>query len=216
MGPCGWSNTAFGCRFVRSKPRRCRDGCARAPNARHLDLEPEAAQLIVDRVEGNLLAANQELDKLVLLANGKRITAELVLRSVGDSARYDVFQLGQRRRRGFATCAANLARPEERRREPTLILWALDSRASWAVAGAGAQPIALPRSGSGWNLAATPSSAALARISKIPLADCCVRRITPTASSRVWRAAMMDRGHRPRRGYGGALQATEDSGRVQS
>src|SRR6266403_2020654 len=47
-------------------------------NARHLDLEPEAAQLIADRVEGNLLAANQELDKLVLLANGKRITAELV------------------------------------------------------------------------------------------------------------------------------------------
>jgi len=65
-----------------------------------VEMEPEAAQLIVERVEGNLLAAKQELEKLALLANGERIGTELVLRSVGDSARYDVFpaRAGRRRR----------------------------------------------------------------------------------------------------------------------
>src|SRR6202000_1011651 len=61
----------------------------------HIDVEPEAAQLIVDRVEGNLLAAQQELEKLSLLSNGAPVSVELVLRSVGDSARYDVFQLAE-------------------------------------------------------------------------------------------------------------------------
>src|ERR1700723_689037 len=61
--------------------------------ALHLEIDAEASQLIVDRVEGNLLAAQQELEKLGLLANGEPIGAPLVLQSVGDSARYDVFQL---------------------------------------------------------------------------------------------------------------------------
>ncbi len=38
-----------------------------------VELQPAAAQLIVDRVEGNLLAAKQELEKLALLANGAPI-----------------------------------------------------------------------------------------------------------------------------------------------
>ncbi len=59
-----------------------------------VDMEPTAAQLIVERVEGNLLAAKQELEKLSLLADGKPISAALVLQSVGNSARYDVFQVG--------------------------------------------------------------------------------------------------------------------------
>jgi DNA polymerase-3 subunit delta len=53
----------------------------------HIDIDPEACQLIVDRVEGNLLAAQQELAKLKLMASGGSIGVDLVLRSVGDSAR---------------------------------------------------------------------------------------------------------------------------------
>src|SRR5260370_8491230 len=70
-----------------------------------VEIEPAAAQLIVDRVEGNLLAAKQELEKLSLLTDGEPISADLVLRSVGDSARYDVFQLAE------AAAAAQPSRP---------------------------------------------------------------------------------------------------------
>jgi len=81
----------------------------------HLEVDYEASQLIVDRVEGNLLAAQQELEKLGLLANGAPIGVDLVLRSVGDSARYDVFQLGEgRRRRRRRPGAPGIARTEKR------------------------------------------------------------------------------------------------------
>lgn len=52
-----------------------------------------AAQLIADRVEGNLLAASQEIDKLCLLIDNNEITADDVISAVTDSARYDVFEL---------------------------------------------------------------------------------------------------------------------------
>ena len=51
--------------------------------ALHLEIEPAAAQLIADRVEGNLLAAKQELEKLALLANDAPISEQLVIRVVG-------------------------------------------------------------------------------------------------------------------------------------
>lgn len=52
----------------------------------------DAAQLLADRVEGNLLAAAQEIDKLALLVEG-RTDAEAVRNAVADSARFDIFQL---------------------------------------------------------------------------------------------------------------------------
>ena len=53
----------------------------------------EAAALIAQRVEGNLLAARQEIDKLVLLVERPDIDGDDVLGMVVDSARYDVFDL---------------------------------------------------------------------------------------------------------------------------
>lgn len=52
-----------------------------------------AATLVADRVEGNLLAAKQEIDKLCLLINKPEITADDVLAAVSDSTRFDVFEL---------------------------------------------------------------------------------------------------------------------------
>lgn len=143
--------------------------------ALHLEVDSEAAQLIVDRVEGNLLAAQQELEKLGLLANGEPIGVDLVLRSVGDSARYDVFQLAEAAAAGDAARALRvLLGLKSEGVEPTLILWALvrELRGMWQarerdrLRGA---PGAAAR-GSGWNLAATPSARALARLRKLPLA----------------------------------------------
>jgi DNA polymerase-3 subunit delta len=144
--------------------------------ALHLEIDPEASQLIVDRVEGNLLAAQQELEKLGLLANGETIGVDLVLRSVGDSSRYDVFQLAQAAAAGDAVRALRvLLGLKSEGVEPTLILWALvrELRGMWqarerdrlrSVTGAAAAR------GSGWNLAANPSARALARLKKLPLA----------------------------------------------
>ena len=58
-----------------------------------LAADQEAVELIAARVEGNLLAAAQEIEKLKLLAEDGRVTAETVQAAVADSARYDVFGL---------------------------------------------------------------------------------------------------------------------------
>ncbi|QLF94253.1 DNA polymerase III subunit delta [Pseudomonas sp. ABC1] len=58
-----------------------------------LSASQEAVELIAARVEGNLLAASQEIEKLKLLAEQGQITADTVQAAVADSARYDVFGL---------------------------------------------------------------------------------------------------------------------------
>ncbi len=55
--------------------------------------EPEAIAMLADLVEGNLLAAQQEIDKLVLLDGGPRVTAADVTRAVSNSTRFDAFRL---------------------------------------------------------------------------------------------------------------------------
>lgn len=54
---------------------------------------PDAIALLAERIEGNLLAAHQEIDKLRLLHEGGRIDAAALAEAVADSARYDVFDL---------------------------------------------------------------------------------------------------------------------------
>lgn len=49
--------------------------------------------MLAERIEGNLLAARQEIEKLLLLYGPGVISAEQLAESVADSARYDVFGL---------------------------------------------------------------------------------------------------------------------------
>ena len=58
-----------------------------------LAADQEAVELIAARIEGNLLAAVQEIEKLKLLAEDNQVTAATVQAAVADSARYDVFGL---------------------------------------------------------------------------------------------------------------------------
>ena len=53
----------------------------------------EAIALLAERVEGNLLAAQQEIAKLRLLRDPGPLDAEALLAAVHDSARYDLFDL---------------------------------------------------------------------------------------------------------------------------
>jgi len=92
-----------------------------------LELDDPAVQFIVERTEGNLLAAQQELEKLKLLAVGKRVDLAQVQASLGDSARFDVFQLGE------AALGADVPRAlrilgglRSEGVEPTLVLWSIN------------------------------------------------------------------------------------------
>jgi len=61
-----------------------------------LRADEEALELLAERSEGNLLAAQQEIEKLaLLLPPGAAVSATEVAASSADSARFDVFQLGE-------------------------------------------------------------------------------------------------------------------------
>ena len=60
-----------------------------------LELAPDALAFLAERCEGNLLAAQQELEKLRLLAPQGQVSLAAVQAAVADSARYDVYQLGE-------------------------------------------------------------------------------------------------------------------------
>lgn len=57
--------------------------------------QPDTLQFIADMVEGNLLAARQEVQKLALLFPPGPLSAEAVRAAVSDVARYDVFKIGE-------------------------------------------------------------------------------------------------------------------------
>ncbi len=76
------------------------DWLQRRLRSRGLAATPDALRRLADRVEGNLLAAAQEIDKLALLAGGRgrgpaaeALDAEAMERLVADSSRFDVFKL---------------------------------------------------------------------------------------------------------------------------
>ncbi|MCG8415856.1 MAG: DNA polymerase III subunit delta [Pseudomonadales bacterium] len=63
-----------------------------------IQADPDALQLLLDKIEGNLLAAMQEIEKLKLLANSDgsgpvRLDSKTVMQTVADSSRYNAFQL---------------------------------------------------------------------------------------------------------------------------
>ncbi|WP_341582394.1 DNA polymerase III subunit delta [Marinobacter metalliresistant] len=62
-------------------------------SSRGLSLTRGALAIMSERLEGNLLAASQELDRLALLANGTTIDEETVEQAVQDSSRFSGFEL---------------------------------------------------------------------------------------------------------------------------
>ena len=109
-------------------------------SAARLKLTSAAAQLLAERVEGNLLAADQEIKRLVLTAAGGEVDEAEVLESVANHSRFDVFALAD------AVLAGETARAFKilwgLRAEgvaPVLISWALNrdigllSRLDYAV-----------------------------------------------------------------------------------
>lgn len=100
---------------------------ARRLKSAGLGCDDEAADLLVARVEGNLLAAQQEIDKLSLLyPAGTQLNVAQVQSAVADGARFDVFQLGDAALAGETSRAVRILNGlrEEGVAAP-LVLWAL-------------------------------------------------------------------------------------------
>ena len=113
-----------------------------------LEASEEALELLAARTEGNLLASHQELSKLLWLAPGGTVGADTVLASVADSARFDVFQLGEAVLGGETTRALRmLAGLRAEGTEATLALWALTRalRDLWTAHAGGTAPPAWQR-----------------------------------------------------------------------
>jgi len=62
-------------------------------NSRGLKLTRGALSILTERLEGNLLAASQELDRLALFGTGKTIDEEAIEQAVQDSSRFTGFEL---------------------------------------------------------------------------------------------------------------------------
>lgn len=91
-----------------------------------LFLSPAAIELLVERVEGNLLAAAQEIEKLFLLNGKGQVDIELLKQSIADSARFSVYTLVD------ACLLAQIGKIthiieglKSEGIEPVLVLWAL-------------------------------------------------------------------------------------------
>ena len=94
--------------------------------ARGMQAGPEAVALLAERVEGNLLAAAQEIEKLHLLYGEKQLELPDVVATVADSARFNIYELVD------SALAGDLPRTVRTLRglrgegtEPVLVLWVL-------------------------------------------------------------------------------------------
>ncbi|MGK2914367.1 MAG: DNA polymerase III subunit delta [Porticoccaceae bacterium] len=102
----------------------------------------EAIKILAERVEGNLLAAMQEIEKLKLLAPTGEVSGTVISTLVSDSARYNVFALMDRILDGDSAASVRILRGlRDEDTEATALLWALtrELRALIEVAEAAAR-----------------------------------------------------------------------------
>jgi DNA polymerase III subunit delta len=94
--------------------------------AQNQNADPETIAFLLDRVEGNLLAAHQEVQKLALLFAPGKLDFDEVKKAVVNVARFDVFQLGEALLEGDVRRYARfLDGLREEGTAPPLVLWAL-------------------------------------------------------------------------------------------
>ncbi|CAI8358089.1 MAG: DNA polymerase III subunit delta [Cellvibrionales bacterium UBA7375] len=85
-----------------------------------------AVDILADRVEGNLLAAMQEINTLKLLSLEGKVNADIMSTVVADSARYNLFSFVDKVLDGDAQSAAKALRGlENEGTEPLALLWAI-------------------------------------------------------------------------------------------
>jgi len=163
--------------------------------AQGLSPGPGVAAMLAERVEGNLLAAAQEVDKLALLLGEGPLEAEQLGRAIADSSRFDLFDIAD------AALAGDRARMHriisglaaEGTAEP-LVLWALArelrllARAAFAARSGPRALEALLTAERVWQSRQAPLKAALRRlplgrlqslVSQCALADRQIKGLVP-------------------------------------
>lgn len=94
--------------------------------ARGVQAAPGVAELLAYHMEGNLLAAAQEIDKLALLFGAQRVELEDIAASLSDNSRFSVYAWVDACIGGdSADCLRKLARLRTDASEPALMIWAL-------------------------------------------------------------------------------------------
>ncbi|NRB38763.1 MAG: DNA polymerase III subunit delta [Pseudomonadales bacterium] len=92
----------------------------------NLKASDEAVEFLADNVEGNLLAAKQEIEKLRLLTNDNVIDLTMMMSLISNSSRYTVFNLVDKCLSGNPQAAMRtLQGLKSEGIETTLILWSL-------------------------------------------------------------------------------------------
>ncbi len=138
-----------------------------------LDITADGIEVLAERTEGNLLAAHQELEKLKLVAQPGQITADTILGSVGDSARFDVFQLGEAVLAGDTERALRmLGGLHAEGVEATLVLWALTKAMRDLWGSVAAAPGSRPRA---WGRQAAALEKGARRASRLPFSTLAIR-----------------------------------------
>ena len=84
------------------KPNELPPWVGRRMQAAGLKADREAVEMLAELVEGNLLAAQQEIDKLAMLGSEQTLTASDIQQAVANSARFDGFRLAECALRGDA------------------------------------------------------------------------------------------------------------------
>jgi DNA polymerase-3 subunit delta len=122
-------------------PRSALPEWLRARLARRKQSAPrEVLEYLADRVEGNLLAAHQEVQKLALLAPEGELTLETVADVVADVARFDPYLAAEALvARDSARYLRVLRGLRDEGEQPTFVLFAL-SNALFALAPSGQRP----------------------------------------------------------------------------
>lgn len=91
-----------------------------------IQADRDAVKLLADRVEGNMLAAAQEVDKLFLLYGAARLDFQQVASAVADSSRYNIYDLVDSALQGDVVRSAKIIGGlKSEGVEPILLLWAL-------------------------------------------------------------------------------------------
>jgi DNA polymerase-3 subunit delta len=167
------------------EPQRLPGWISQRLKARGLAVEAGVVDVLAWHLEGNLLAAAQEIDKLAMLVGSGTVRLADVEQSLADSARFTVFQLVDTALAGNAAAARRmLTSLRAEGTEPILILWSLARELRSFV------PMALERA------RGRPEATVLARVwqNRRALVGQALRRHPPA----VWpvflrRAAFVDR-----------------------
>ena len=95
-------------------------------NDSNLQIENDAAQLLAEKTEGNLLAATQEIIKLTLLYPNKEIRLKEMETSISNASKYGIFDLSNAFVSGNKNRTFQIIESlKSEGMQPTLILWAL-------------------------------------------------------------------------------------------